>query len=168
MPGTSERGQNRLLMKSLYSKESIELMRSAESSSDFQSNRIEIIRTFAQKTGYQRIGIANCITFGNETAILREFLLKDFEVFCVDCKFGNLKEQDLFGGTSRRILCNPAGQAEYLNQKGTDLNLSIGLCVGHDMIFNMVSEAPVTTLFSKDFTNGHNPAKAISEIGRNL
>ena len=106
--------------------------------------------------------------FYSETETLREYLSMDFEIFCVDCKYGDLKEQDLFGGTSRRILCNPAGQADYLNQRKTDLNLSIGLCVGHDMIFNAESNAPVTTLFSKDFTNGHNPAKAVSEIRQQL
>jgi uncharacterized metal-binding protein len=36
-----------------------------------------------------------------------------------------------------------------------------GLCVGHDAIFSMCSEAPVTTLIAKDRVLAHNPAGAI-------
>lgn len=155
-------------MKNLYNKNSKDIMHSAKKSSGFSSNRIEMIRTFARTSNFKRIGIANCITFSSETEILRKYLSEDFEVFCVDCKYGRLKDQDLFGGTSQRVLCNPAGQADYLNQKKTDINLSIGLCVGHDMIFNSESTAPVTTLFTKDFTNGHDPSRAISDISLQL
>jgi len=31
--------------------------------------------------------------------------------------------------------CNPIAQARLLNQAGTDMNIIIGLCVGHDMLF---------------------------------
>jgi len=64
------------------------------------------------------------------------------------------------------IACNPAGQADFLNKKNTDLNISMGLCVGHDMIFSKKSEALVTNLFDKDFTNNNNPAQAIADIAR--
>ena len=53
--------------------------------------------------------------------------------------------------------CNPLLQAEILNQRGTDFNLLIGLCVGHDMLFTQASQAPVTTLIVKDRLTGHNP-----------
>ena len=58
-------------------------------------------------------------------------------------------------------MCNPAGQATLLNEAGTELNIICGLCVGHDAIFNMVSQAPVTTLIVKDRVLGHNPVAAI-------
>ena len=37
----------------------------------------------------------------------------------------------------------------------------IGLCVGHDSLFYKYSEAPCTTLVTKDRVLGHNPAVAL-------
>lgn len=61
-------------------------------------------------------------------------------------------------------MCNPAGQADFLNNHGTELNISMGLCVGHDMIFSKKSDGFVTNLFDKDFTNNNSPEIAFSEI----
>jgi len=155
-------------MEKLYDKSSLELMQIADKTSDMSINRIEEIHNFALNGNYRRIGIAHCITFSNEAQIIKQYLSKSFEVFTVDCKYGRLRKQDIFGGNSGRILCNPAGQAQYLNENSTDLNISIGLCVGHDMIFSKKSSAPVTSLFTKDFTNNNNPAMAVSDIKRNL
>ena len=153
-------------MKYLYDEVSKKMMRSAEQSSGFGMNRIEAIRSFARSEGYSRIGIAHCITFNREAAIINNYLAQEFEVFRVDCKYGRLSRNDLYGDGGSRALCNPAGQADYLNKNKTDLNISIGLCVGHDMIFNTKSAAPVTTLYTKDFSNGHDPDRAVAEISR--
>ncbi len=53
--------------------------------------------------------------------------------------------------------CNPIVQAEILKSEDTDLNIIVGLCVGHDIQFTSNSAAPVTTLIVKDRLTGHNP-----------
>jgi uncharacterized metal-binding protein len=53
--------------------------------------------------------------------------------------------------------CNPVGQALTLNQQGTELNVIMGLCMGHDVLFTKFSKAPVTTLVVKDRAMCHNP-----------
>jgi uncharacterized metal-binding protein len=58
-------------------------------------------------------------------------------------------------------MCNPILQARLLNRAKTDLNVVIGLCVGHDSLFYRYSEAYVTTLVTKDRVTGHNPAAAL-------
>jgi uncharacterized metal-binding protein len=58
-------------------------------------------------------------------------------------------------------LCNPIGQARLLNEAGTELNIVVGLCVGHDSLFFRHSEAPVTVLVAKDRVTGHNPVAAL-------
>ena len=58
-------------------------------------------------------------------------------------------------------MCNPILQARLLNQAGTDLNVVIGLCVGHDSLFYRYSDAYVTTLVTKDRVTGNNPATAL-------
>ena len=58
-------------------------------------------------------------------------------------------------------MCNPIHQAKRLNAEGTELNIIMGLCVGHDCLFTKYSEAPVTTLVAKDRVLGHNPVAAL-------
>ena len=53
-------------------------------------------------------------------------------------------------------------QAKILNKEKTDMNIVMGLCVGHDSLFYKYSEALVTTLVAKDRVMGHNPAAALS------
>lgn len=45
--------------------------------------------------------------------------------------------------------------------KGVELFISCGLCVGHDALFNAACPGPVTTLVVKDRLLAHNPLGAI-------
>ena len=62
-------------------------------------------------------------------------------------------------------MCNPILQARLLNEAKTDLNVVIGLCVGHDSLFYKYSEAYVTTLVTKDRVTGNNPAAVLYTSG---
>jgi uncharacterized metal-binding protein len=155
-----------MMMKNIYDKKSLEIMKVADKTSNMSLNRLEQIKAFALEANYKRIGIAHCITFRREAYIIKEYLESDFQIFTVDCKYGRLSKKELFNENSSRVLCNPAGQAQYLNDKNTDLNISIGLCVGHDMIFNRVSNAPVTCVYTKDFTNNNDMDQAIYDISK--
>ena len=69
-----------------------------------------------------------------------------------------LAQEDKINPGQYEALCNPIGQAYVLNEAGTDLNVVVGLCVGHDSLFFKHSEAPVTVLVAKDrVTWWHNP-----------
>jgi uncharacterized metal-binding protein len=155
-------------MKDLYTKEFRKIMQANYDCTDMSSNRIEEIMNFARGINFERIGIAHCITFSNEAQLLKEYFSQYFDVYVVDCKYGRISKTDILGGAGTRILCNPAGQADFLNKRNTDLNISMGLCVGHDMIFSKMSKGLVTNLFDKDFTNNNNPTQAISEIRKTM
>ena len=58
-------------------------------------------------------------------------------------------------------MCNPVLQAKLLNKAKTDLNVVVGLCVGHDSLFYKYSEALTTTAVTKDRVLGHNPVAAL-------
>ena len=58
-------------------------------------------------------------------------------------------------------MCNPIMQAKLLNEQGTQFNIALGLCVGHDSLFYKYSDALVTTLVAKDRVLAHNPVGAI-------
>ncbi len=58
-------------------------------------------------------------------------------------------------------MCNSVTQAKLLNKAKTDLNVLVGLCVGHDSLFIKFSKAPVTVLAAKDRVLAHNPLAAL-------
>lgn len=49
------------------------------------------------------------------------------------------------------------GQAQMLNRAKTELNIQMGLCLGHDILFQKHAEAPVTVLAVKDRVLANNP-----------
>ena len=76
----------------------------------------------------------------------------------------NNKKQVVFDTTCNNVgenICNPILQAKMLNEAKTDLNVVVGLCVGHDSLFYKYSEALTTTAVTKDRVLGHNPAAAL-------
>jgi len=144
--------------KELYTQNDMKIMRAAEDSLLMGQNRVEELKLFALKTGVKRIGIAHCVGMTKEVASLTERLSENFEVYTVDCKYAKIKGSEMLDDeTVKGTSCNPAGQADFLAQQNTELNISFGLCVGHDILFNMKSKAPTTTLVVKDREHKHNP-----------
>lgn len=128
--------------------------------------RVEEIMEFARKIGAKKIGIANCIGLINEARIFARILqANDFEAYAIICKVAGVDKSSL--GIPKECeqigpaMCNPILQARLLNQQQTDLNVVIGLCVGHDSLFYKYSDAYVTTLVTKDRVTGHNPVAAL-------
>ncbi|WP_072904398.1 DUF1847 domain-containing protein [Hathewaya proteolytica] len=131
--------------------------------------RLEEIMDFAKKCNYKKLGIAFCIGLANEAAVLGKILRHNgFEVNSIVCKNGSIpkevmgiKEEEKVRPCTYEPMCNPIGQAKLLNESHTDLNILLGLCVGHDSLFIKYSEAPVTVFAVKDRVLGHNPLAAL-------
>ncbi|MEN6348290.1 MAG: DUF1847 domain-containing protein [Syntrophomonas sp.] len=130
-----------------------------------QATRLEELKLFAREMGYAKIGIATCTGLINEAQLIAAYLKKYFEVHVINCKNGGISKDKLgltqINTGAPEVMCNPIGQARFLNQKQTDINIICGLCVGHDMLFTKYSEAPVTTIIVKDRVLGHNPAAVL-------
>ncbi|MEG1930291.1 MAG: DUF1847 domain-containing protein [Anaerovorax sp.] len=132
--------------------------------------RIEEIVEFAKKMGVEKIGIATCVGLMAESRIAAKiFKLHGFTVCGIACKIG-AQPKTKIGLPVEKCqqvglnMCNPILQAKTLNEQHTDLNVVVGLCVGHDSLFYKYSEAIVTTLITKDRVLGHNPAAALYQI----
>lgn len=127
--------------------------------------RIEEIVRFCELLGMEHLGVAFCIGLSEEAARLDELLGSRFRISSVCCKLCPTSKDDL--GLPKIIedryesACNPMEQARLLNEAGTELNLALGLCLGHDILFARHSNAPVTTLIVKDRVLGHNPVVAL-------
>lgn len=130
-----------------------------------EETRLSETILFAEKVGCTKIGLAFCIGLSEEAGIIETILSEHFDVISVCCKICGIDKQDFelpqITPQAKEVMCNPAGQAQLLNEAGTQLNVICGLCVGHDAIFTQASEVPVTTLIAKDRVLAHNPAAAI-------
>jgi uncharacterized metal-binding protein len=136
-----------------------------------QLNRIEETVAFARRIGATRIGIATCIGLIDETKILVDILrLAGFETRTALCKVGSIDKTEIGIPEEFKIkcgheaCCNPILQARLLNRENTQLNIIMGLCVGHDALFTRHAEAPVTTLVVKDRVLSHNPIAAFHTV----
>jgi uncharacterized metal-binding protein len=124
---------------------------------------------FARRIGAQSLGIAHCIGFMHEAKLAREIIVAGgFEVYTACCKVGSIPKEKVGLRDEERIspgqyeaMCSPVGQAAVLAKAGTQLNVVLGLCVGHDSLFFMHSKVPTTVLAVKDRVLGHNPVAAL-------
>jgi len=132
--------------------------------------RIKELIEFSKLLKIRKIGIAFCAGLRDEAARLTAILEdQGFETASALCKCGGvdktlmgIAEQDKIRGPEKfEAGCNPLLQAELLNNAETEVNVIVGLCLGHDMLFTMNSKAPVTTLIVKDRLLGHNPVMGL-------
>ena len=144
-----------------------------EATGYIQWPRLKDTVEFAKGMDYKKLGIAFCGGLIEEAKTIAEILEKyGFNIVSVCCKTGGVKKTVIgvpeeFTRTSKtgfyigHTTCNPVAQALLMNKSKTDMNIIIGLCVGHDMTFTKLSDAPVTTLIAKDRRFQHNPAGVI-------
>ena len=98
--------------------------------------------------------------------IARYYTQQGFEFYSVCCKNCSFAKKE-FGlkqvkpELDHEAMCNPKFQARFLKEKGVELFIICGLCVGHDAIFTANCDGPVTSLVVKDRLLAHNPLGAI-------
>lgn len=140
---------------------------SAVSSIDHSESRAQQTVNFARGCGFRKLGIAFCEALADSARTLADYLRHEgFQVESVICKVGHHDRVACLGVNDFRgkPMCNPIAQAEYLNLSGTELNIAVGLCVGHDAIFFHYSKAPVTVLITKDHRYNNCPEKFLKDL----
>lgn len=155
--------------KSSYGKEE-SLLRLHKAASEIeasfysQKTRLEEVVELIRRMEVKRVGVAFCIGLSKEAEALVGVLTDktDAEIHSICCKCGGISKEGLklprIDEGRYEAICNSFGQALLLNRAGCELNVSVGLCVGHDAVFSKLSEAPVVTFIAKDRVTGHNPA----------
>lgn len=135
-----------------------------------QKTRVEETIEFIKRIGAKKVGIATCVGLIPETRLFTKILDQEgIEYYTVGCKVGAIdktrvgipEEKKLNRGCGHESMCNPVLQAKILNEQKTDLNIMIGLCVGHDSLFLKYAKAPTTVLIVKDRVLVHNPVAAL-------
>ena len=127
-----------------------------------QKTRVEELIIFCREMDMKKIGVAFCVGLAEEARVLCSYLRRHFSVSSVCCKVCGVAKEDFslpkINDERYEAMCNPLMQARVLEEENTELNLLVGLCIGHDILFNTYSHAPVTTLIVKDRVLTHNPA----------
>jgi len=125
---------------------------------------------FARKMAYERLGLIFCVGLRREAATVHTiFTGNGLDVVSVMCKAGRAykdeigltPEQQVDRTVARETMCNPIFQALVVNEHDVQLNVLLGLCVGHDSLFIKYAKAPVTVLAVKDRLLGHSPLTAV-------
>ncbi len=136
-----------------------------ESSFYMEKTRVEELIIFCREMGLERIGVAFCVGLAEESGVLCTYLRKHFTVSSVCCKVCGVAKETFalpkIKAERYEAMCNPLMQARVLEEERTQLNLLVGLCVGHDILFSKYSHAPVSTLIVKDRVLTHNPVGAL-------
>lgn len=150
--------------KTLYTESDLKILKIADDSLNPKLDRVDEIIEYCKIAKINRVGIANCNVFNKEAEQLETILGENgFTVHKVNCKLGRVPFNNLIDGY-KGVSCNPAGQADYLAKNNTELNIMMGLCLGHDIIFNSKSKAPVTPLIVKDRKLKHNTIGKFNQL----
>jgi uncharacterized metal-binding protein len=126
-------------------------------------SRLQEVIEFAKSMKFQRIGIAYCYGMENEAALITTiFRESGFKIYPVSCTTGGFKQSEVnIGSTIEKVSCNPLAQAGQINSESVDFTITIGLCLGHDILFTKHIKSYTTTLIVKDRIHDHNPINAL-------
>lgn len=129
-------------------------------------SRIREIIEFAKEMRYRKIGLAYCFGMEHLAQQVRDILGSEgLPATGVSCTVGGLGQNAINQeSTLAGVSCSPLNQAAQLNAQGVDLAIVMGLCMGHDILFNRHFEGDVTTLVVKDRPFGHEPVKGIEAL----
>ena len=128
-------------------------------------SRLQETIVFAKKMEYKRIGLAYCYGMETQVAQLAGIIRSNgLNVRAVSCTVGGIPQNQVNPESSFcTVSCNPIGQARQLNSENVDLVVMIGLCLGHDILFQREVKADCTTLVVKDRVYNHAPLMELLE-----
>ena len=126
-------------------------------------SRLQETIAFAQRMNYKRIGLAYCYGMEKQVTQIVEILRENkLNVRAVSCTVGGIAQNEINPESAFcTVSCNPIGQARQLNHENVDLVVMIGLCLGHDILFQREVKADCTTLVVKDRVHNNAPLKAL-------
>ena len=147
-------------MPGYYSEEDKKIMQVSQKA--LNKSRLQELIDFIKISGFRKIGIAHCMSMQKYAERLKEILAgQGIEVYAINCKESGLQGSDICAMMSGAC-CDPVAQADYLNALHCELNINIGLCLGHGLLFQKYSKAPVTTFVVKDFATQHKSVESLA------
>jgi uncharacterized metal-binding protein len=127
-------------------------------------SRLQEVIEFSKTMKFLRIGIAYCYGMEKESALITTiFRESGFKVYPVSCTTGGFKQSEInIRSKIEKVSCNPLAQAVQLNAESVDFTITVGLCLGHDLLFSKNIKSYSTTLMVKDRVHDHHPDAALA------
>lgn len=122
-------------------------------------SRLQEIVEFAKHMQYKKIGLAYCYGMEARAAEVVNYLRNSgLPIVPVSCTVGALQQSQVNEQSCiNKVSCNPLSQAAQMQAEGVDLAITMGLCLGHDILFTKHIQADVTNLLVKDRVHNHQP-----------
>lgn len=132
-------------------------------------SRLQETIEFAKKMNYKRVGLAYCYGMEKQVQEISGMMREGgLNVRSVSCTVGGIAQNEVNPESEYcTVSCNPIGQAMQLNSENVDLVVMIGLCMGHDILFQREVKADCTTLVVKDRVYNHAPLREITDSQKN-
>ncbi len=129
-------------------------------------SRIEELLEFAASMKYAKVGLAYC--YGMEAmaeGIRNLFLERSIPCIGISCTCGAMSQREVNTESMLTgVSCNPLSQAAQMKAEGVDLAVSVGLCMGHDILFQREFDGDQTTLVVKDRVFSNCPVKGVETL----
>ncbi len=128
-------------------------------------SRLEETIEFARLMKYKKIGLAYCYGMEKDAAQIVALLRENgLNVSATSCTVGGISQTDVnMDSEICNVSCNPIGQAAQLNKEEADFVITMGLCMGHEILFNREVQADVSNFLVKDRVHQHAPLKALKK-----
>lgn len=129
-------------------------------------SRLHEIVELARELDMHKLGLAYCYGMEKDARLVAQYLRGEgFAIEAASCTVGGLTQKQINTESNNcNVACNPIGQALQLNKRQPDLVLTMGLCLGHDLLFQRNIKADTTTLVVKDRVHHHQPLMALESI----
>lgn len=129
-------------------------------------SRVQELLEFLVASGYKKVGVAYCYGMEGLAAKFVDLLrAAGLSYSAVSCTVGALPQNEVNRcSTNPHVSCNPVGQAQRLDHDGADIAVTLGLCLGHDILFHRSFDHDVTTLVVKDRVHDHAPVAGIEQL----
>lgn len=126
-------------------------------------SRIQELMEYAETMGYKKVGLAYCYGMEKQAGLVRDLFVKqNIPCIGVSCTAGAMSQKEVNSLSKLSgVSCNPISQARQMMADSVDFAVAIGLCLGHDVLFQREFKGDQTTLVVKDRVYNHNPLLGI-------
>lgn len=129
-------------------------------------SRMQELVDFIKSMKFTKVALAYCYGMEKQAMKVSKYFKEyGINISTVSCTAGALGQNEInLSSKYSGVSCNPICQAEQLNAENIELTITMGLCLGHDIIFNKYINSYTTNLVVKDRVYSHNPMTEINQI----
>jgi uncharacterized metal-binding protein len=134
-------------------------------------SHLDEILEFIRLMNYNTVALAYYYSMEIEASKLTQILrsVDNVKILYVSCTTGSMAQNGVNTDSCiHKVSCNPIAQAMQLNKYGAEFVLTMGLYLGHDIIFSKYIESDATNFVVKDRLNKNNSIVELENKLKNI